>query len=247
MGFVIICHGLFYIVWLLGPGFCYVAHGFWCYDELSQHDTVVVSLCLLVVLCVHRRIYVYLKLWILSSRNICPVPLLCAGIFLKEFLLHVWLNATLQYYLWHDLCLYYSALHLLLTRRLHYWVLHDVNYIHRACAPGTWYFMRVCVVFLRDVMTFTYYVLSRNFIFMYVMPYISIWCQLYLHTTRCPGTWYFMPDSVVYFYVMSLASIYCEHSRNLTFYVRQCHLSTTWFHHTLRLSREIYMLYWCCL
>ena len=219
------------------------------------------------------QIYVYLKPWILSSRNICLVPLLCAGIFLKDSLLHVWLNATLQYYLWHDLCLYYSALDLLLTRRLHYWVLHDVNYIHRACSPGTWYFMRVCVVFLRDVMTFTYYVLSRNFIFMYVMPYISIWCQLYLHNTRCPGTWYFMPDSVVYFYVMSLILIYCELSRNLIFYarqcciflrdvigvhllwalgeleiyVRQCHLSTTWFHHTLRLSREIYMLYWCCL
>ena len=26
------------------------------------------------------EIYVYLKPWILSSRNICPVPLLCAGI-----------------------------------------------------------------------------------------------------------------------------------------------------------------------
>ena len=168
------------------------------------------------------EIYVYLKPWILSSRNICPVPMLCAGIFLKDSLLHVWLNATLQYYLWHGLCLYYSALDLLLTRRLHYWVLHDVNYIHRACSPGTWYFMRVCVVFLRDVMTFTYYVLSRNFIFMYVMPYISIWCQLYLHTTRCPGTWYFMPDSVVYFYVMSLILIYCELSRNLIFYARQC-------------------------
>ena len=88
-------------------------------------------------------------------------------------------------------------------------------------------FMRVCAVFLRDVMTFTYYVLFRNFIFMYVMPYISTWCQLYLHTTPCPGTWYFMRDSVVYFYVMSLASIYCEHSGNLIFYVRQCHLSTT--------------------
>ena len=168
------------------------------------------------------EIYVYLKPWILSSRNICPVPLLCAGIFLKDFLLHVWLNATLQYYLRHDLCLYYSALDLLLTRRLHYWVLHDVNYIHRACAPGTWYFMRVCVVFLRDVMTFTYYVLSRNFIFMYVMPYISVRCQLYLHTTRCPGTWCFMPDSVVYFFVMSLILIYCELSRNLIFYARQC-------------------------
>ena len=128
----------------------------WWTGELSQHDTAVVSLCLLVVLCLHRKIYVYLKPWILSSRNICPVLLLCAGIFLKDFLLHVWLNATLQYYLWHDLCLYHSALDLLLTRHLHYWVLHDVNYIHRACAPGTWYFMRVCVVFLRDVMTFTY-------------------------------------------------------------------------------------------
>ena len=135
----------------------------------------------------------------------------------------------------------------IIWRRLHYWVLHDVNYIHRTCAPGTWYFIRVWGVFLRDVMTFTYYMLYRNFIFMYVMPYISTWCQLYLHTTRCPGTWYFMRDSVVYFYVMSLASIYCEHSGNLRFYVCQCHLSTTWFHHTLWLSREIYMLYWWCL
>ena len=52
----------------------------WWTGELSQHDTAVVSLCLLVVLCLHRKIYVYLKPWILSSRNICPVPLLCAGI-----------------------------------------------------------------------------------------------------------------------------------------------------------------------
>ena len=220
------------------------------YDELVNfHNTILLwyhFACLLYYAFIVKYTYIWNRGFCLQGTFVpyrCCVPVY----FLKDFLLHVWLNATLQYYLWHDLCLYYSALDLLLTRRLHYWVLHDVNDIHRACAPGTWYFMPVCVVFLRDVMTFTYYVLSRNFIFMYVMPYISIWCQLYLHTTRCPGTWYFMRDSVVYFYVMSLASIYCEHSGNLRFYVRQCHLSTTWFHHTLRLSREIYMLYWCCL
>ena len=119
------------------------------------------------------------------------------------------------------ICLYYSALDLLLTCCLHYWVLHDVNYIHWPSAPGTWYFMHVCVVFLRDVMIFTYYALSGNFIFMHVMPYISIWCQRYSRTTRSLGNWY-LCASVLLFYGMSLILIYCELSRNLIFYARQC-------------------------
>ena len=95
---------------------------------------------------------------------------------------------------------------------------------------------------------FTYYALSRNLIF-----YARQCCIFLRDVIDINLLWavqeldIFMRDSVVYFYVMSLASIYCEHSGNLRFYVRQCHLSTTWFHHTLRLSREIYMLYWCCL
>ena len=144
------------------------------------------------------EIYVYLKPWILSSRNICPVPLLCAGIFLKDFLLHVWLNATLQYYLWHDLCLYYSALDLLLTRRLHYWVLHDVNYIHRACSPGTWYFMRVCVVFLRDVIDINLlWAVQELDILCATVLYISTWCHWRPSTVSTRGTWDFICVSVI--------------------------------------------------
>ena len=169
------------------------------------------------------------------------------------------------------ICLYYSALDLLLTR-LHYWVLHDVNYIHWPSAPGTCHFMHVCVVFLRDVMIFllralqelyiyachavyfymmsaifTYYALSGKLIFNARQCCFFTGCHWYWSTVSCPGTWYFMRDSVVFFYVISLVSIYCELSGNLRFYVRQCHSSRTWFHHTLRLSREIYMFYWCCL
>ena len=141
------------------------------------------------------EIYVYLKLWILSSRNICSILLLCAGIFLKDFLLHVWLNATLQYYLWHDICLYYSALDLILTR-LHYWVLHDVNYSHWPCAPGTWYFM-------------------RN------MCCISTWCHD-IHLLRALQELYIYACHAVYFYMMSAIFTYYVLSRNLIFYVRLC-------------------------
>ena len=65
MGFVIVCHGLLYIVWLSGPDFCYVARGFDVAMNFSQHNTAVISLCLLVVPCVHRK---YTFIW---NRGFC--------------------------------------------------------------------------------------------------------------------------------------------------------------------------------
>ena len=94
-----------FVIWL----FWHSTWVFWWWTgELSQHDTAVVSLCLLVVLCLHRKIYVYLKPWILSSRNICPVPLLCAGIIYDtSHLMYPVLLWQLSYYHWSiiDKCL----------------------------------------------------------------------------------------------------------------------------------------------
>ena len=184
-------------------------------DELMnfpQHDTAAVLLRLLYNAFI-RNIRAFETVDFVFTEHLSRTVAMCRYIFERLFL-HVWLNATLQYYLWHDVSLYHSALDLLLTHCLYYWVLHDVNYSHRPCVPGTWYFICVCVVFLCDVMIFTYYALSRNFILMHVMPYISTWCHWYWSTVSCPRTWYFMRDSVVYFYLMSLAFIYCELSGN---------------------------------
>ena len=63
-------------------GFTNVAHGFF-YDELVN----TILLWYHFVCCTFSsEIYVYLKPWILSSRNICPVPMLCAGIFIYIYI-----------------------------------------------------------------------------------------------------------------------------------------------------------------
>ena len=58
-------YGLLCFVWtcVVNRGCCYAAHGFWCYDELfaTRYCCGITSL---VVPCIHRKIYVYLKIWI---------------------------------------------------------------------------------------------------------------------------------------------------------------------------------------
>ena len=129
----------------------------------------------------------------------------------------------------------------------------------RLCCNSTWchdihllralqeLYIYVChaVYFYMMSAVFTYYALSRNLIF-----YARQCCIFLRNVIDINLLWAVQELDILcatVFYVMSLVSIYCEHSGNLRFYVRQCHLSTTWFHHTLRLLREIYMLYWCCL
>ena len=142
------------------------------------------------------EIYVYLKPWILSSRNICPVPLLCAGIFLKDSLLHVWLNATLQYYF--------------VTRFM--FILFGVgpaSHTSSALLGSTW-----CQLYSSSV-------LSWNLIFHARLCCISTWCHD-IHLLRALQELYIYVCHAVYFYMMSAVFTSYALSRNLIFYARQC-------------------------
>ena len=144
------------------------------------------------------EIYVYLKPWILSSRNICPVPLLCAGIFLKDSLLHVWLNATLQYYF--------------VTRFM--FILFGVgpaSHMSSALLGSTWcqlysssvlswnliFHARLCCIstWCHDI-NLLWAVQELDILWATVL-YISTWCHWRPSTVSIRGTWDFMCVSVI--------------------------------------------------
>ena len=202
---------------------------FWSYDEIFTTQWYCgISLLASCTMCSSWNIRLFENMDLLSARNFCPLLSLCAGMFLKDYHLHLWL--------W----------------KLHCNIICDMIYVdiiqHWTCFSSdvcTIGFYMMSIIFIDHALP-ELDILCASVLYFYVMSWYS-------PTTHSPGTLYSCVSCCIFLYDVNdihllralqeldikCASVLCTSL--------WCHWSwsTVSSHHQSR-CREKYTSYWCC-